>query len=41
MKYITLFAKLAFFPAFVPASSGLGVEGVIFEAEAAPGQRRP
>lgn len=39
MKPKFLFAKLALFLLlFVPASSGLGVEGVIFEAEAAPGQ---
>jgi hypothetical protein len=39
MKSEFLFAELALFLLLlVPASSGLGVEGVIFEAEAAPGQ---
>lgn len=39
MKSKFLFAELAFFLLiFMPASSALGVEGVIFEAEAAPGQ---
>ncbi len=39
MRSKILFAELAFFLLlFVPISSGLGVEGVIFEAEAAPGQ---
>jgi hypothetical protein len=39
MKYGFLFAELALFLLLlVPLSSGLGVEGVIFEAEAAPGQ---
>ncbi len=39
MRSKILFAELAFFLLlFVPISFGLGVEGVIFEAEAAPGQ---
>ncbi|MDM7913185.1 MAG: hypothetical protein QUS09_08825, partial [Methanotrichaceae archaeon] len=39
MRSLVLFAKLALFLLlFVPVSFGLGVEGVIFEAEAAPGQ---
>ncbi len=39
MKYKLLLAELAFFILIlIPAYSGIGVEGVIFEAEAAPGQ---
>lgn len=39
MKSEILFAELALFILiFLPASSGLGVEGVIFEADASPGQ---